>query len=467
MFGIAFTVWGAWIGAQPFNDNSFMTHLATGRILAAGSYPDGDVYSFTAEGEPWVIQSWLVSTVYGSLEQLLGSAGIHLFMVGLTAALGALVWTLTRPAGTLIPRIAIAGLVLGVGATMWSERPLLVGLLGIALTLLVAEDRLDPRWLVPMMWLWANSHGSFPLGVAVLVVFAAGHWLDGESRPPELRALPWALLGVGLAVIGPLGPDVLLFPVDLLSRSDVLAEIVEWQSPSFRDLPMQLFLMEAALAVFVLVRRPSWRAALPLVVFLGAALVATRNVAVAGIVFIPGLAHGTAGLGTLSGDRRSPLTAGAFALLACPLVLLAWSSTLGSGWRLGGYPTAAVAWMEQEGLHTPSINLAHQDYVGNFLEATYGADAGTLIDDRYDMFPLEVIRDYRVLSEARAGWDTVLRDRDVDLVLWGSTEPLTRILVESEQWRMLWVDDAWVVACRRGSDACPGASVTTSDLEPR
>ena len=68
----------------------------------------------------------------------------------------------------------------------------MIGLVLLGVTLLVAEERF-PAWvLLPVFWLWVNSHGSFPLGLVALACYALGRRLDGERRPPELRALAWA-----------------------------------------------------------------------------------------------------------------------------------------------------------------------------------------------------------------------------------------------------------------------------------
>ena len=51
---------------------------------------------------------------------------------------------------------------------MWAPRPLMVGLVLLGLTLLVAEGRIPAPVLLPVFWLWVNSHGSFPLGLVAL-----------------------------------------------------------------------------------------------------------------------------------------------------------------------------------------------------------------------------------------------------------------------------------------------------------
>jgi hypothetical protein len=454
VFGLAFGLWGLSIGVRPLDDNSFFTHLATGRLIVDSGVPSADPYSFTAPGEPWVVQSWLVSAAFGLAEKVLGSAGPHLVVTLLTTALGLLVWTLTRPAGSLLPRIGLAGLVLGVGEGLWTERPLLVGLVGLALVLLAAEDRLDPRWLVPVMWVWVNSHGSFPFAVVALLCLAAGRRLDGERPATELRALWWTLGGIALGAIGPLGPKALLFPLNFLSNSDVFQNITEWQSPSFTSAWARLFLVQIAVTILALARRPRFRSAVPAVVFLVGALVALRNIPAASLVLVPGTAAALAGLGSLTGDRRSPATAvGAIAIVVVGAVL-AVAGLGGTTYNLDGYPVAATAWAAEHDLALEDRRAAAPDFVGNWLEGRSGDEAAVFVDDRYDMYPPEVAEAYLDLLRARPGWRAALDEYGVDTVLWETSQPLAEVLAADEDWRIVFWGEGWLVACRRGSDDC-------------
>ena len=127
------------------------------------------------------MQSWLASVFYGAADKWWGPAGVLLVVAAVATSVAALVWTLTRPAHSLISRVLIVGPLLIIGADGgWVERPLLFGLLSLCLVLLAAEGRLDPRWLVPTMWLWVNTHGSFPLGL--VAVGSTGHRPSPRSR---------------------------------------------------------------------------------------------------------------------------------------------------------------------------------------------------------------------------------------------------------------------------------------------
>ena len=450
VLGLGFGVWGLGLGVRALDDNSFLTHLATGRLILGGGIPQRDPYSLSAAGEPWVVQSWLASTLYGTVDRWWGGAGLLVMTGLLTAALALAVWALTAPAVSLLPRIAVAAVVVGVGAGVWSERPLLIGLLLFATTLLVTERKVDPRWLVPVMWVWANSHGSFPFGLVALAGLAGGRRLAGERPDRELRALAWATGGVLLAAVNPLGPRLLVFPLELLGRSGFLRHVAEWQPPGFHLLAERLFLVEVVVAVLALARRRSWRQALPMVVFVPAALLASRNIGVASLALVPGLAAGLTGLGTLDGSRRSrPVTVAFGAVAACAARVVASAAVSDDAFDFDRYPTRQLAWLQAEGHLGDEGRIVTTDRVGNYLEAVLGTEADVYFDDRYDMYPSGVLDDYLTLHDGGSGWESVLDDYGATAVLWPRTEPLGELLTASPAWHVVLADERWVVALPR------------------
>jgi hypothetical protein len=431
------------LGGRPLQDNSFFTHLATGRlIVGSGHVPHHDPYSFTARGTSWVVQSWLPSLVYGLSDKLAGAAGIRLVVAVTAAVLAWVCWRLTRPAVTLLPRSALGVVALLVGTTNWVERPLLFGLLALALTVLAAEGGLDARWLAPIFWLWANSHGSFPLGLLALAVFALGRHLDGEAVTVEVRCLIWAVAGTVAAMVNPFGPALLVFPMRLLQRHDLLANVVEWQPPRFDDVGQAAFLGLTMLAVLGLARRPSWRQGLAFVVYVTAALLGARNVPVAALVLLPGLAGAAAGIGTVPADTRRA------AHLGLAAVFLAGSAAVVAArpdYRLDVYPVASVAYLEGRGL-VPGGRVVAPDFVGNYLELRYGTRASVFVDDRFDMFPTSVVHDADSLLLAKPGWGEVLARWRPTAVLWPTQDALAQLLTTSAGWRVTFSEPGWIVA---------------------
>jgi hypothetical protein len=453
VLGVAFALWGLSIGLGQISDNSFFTHLATGRLIVGGAgIPTHDPYSFTARGAPWVVQSWLASVLYGWIDSWFGGQGLRVLMGLTTAALAALVWRLSRPAKGLIGRVVTCGFVVGVGSAVWSPRPLLIGLLMLAVTLLAAEDGL-PAWvLLPAFWIWVNTHGSFPLGLVALAALWAGRRADGDDGATELRCLLWAIGGTVAGAISPLGPVLLLFPIHLLGKASVLQNIVEWQSPSFALGWSRLFLLQVVVAIVLLVRRPSYRVAIPLVVFVAAALIGERNVAVAGIVMVPGMARGFEGIGTLRGDRRTPVAGALLVVLVLLAVVVTRTSLAQPAFDLKAFPVAPVAWLQQNGLHRSDVHMATSDTTGNYLELVYGRGANAFIDDRVDMYPAKVVDDYVALLHGQSNWEQVLDQDKIDLVLTGRDGPLNSLLTDSGKWRVLYQDHDWSVTCRRGAE---------------
>jgi hypothetical protein len=470
----------AFLGTAELHDNSFFTHLATGRLLLDegltqlwGGMPDP--YTFTSGGRNWIVQSWFASVLYAGSDDLAGAAGIRLLTAITCGVLGWLAWRLTRPAASLIPRVLLVGAVLTIGASTWTSRPFLFGLVCFALTLLVAEGGLDPRWLVPIGWFWVNTHGSFPLGVVAIGLLAIGRRLDGERPATELRALKWSLAGiVAGGLLNPVGPQLLVFPVTMLSRSDVLSNIVEWQSPSFAEMWARVYLCLVMAGVVAIARRPSYRAALPMAIFLGASLLALRNANVAVLAFLPGIAAASAGLGSIDGAERRSLLRPVAAVLAIATPVLVLAACLPGDTDLRGYPTPALGYLDEHGLLEGGARVATQDYVGNLLEVEFGRDAASFIDDRYELHDRQLVTDYSALQSGLPEWGEALERYDIEFVVWERKTALGSLLLESPDWSVVYDDttapvpadadaEEWarmvdekpfVVACRVSSEQC-------------
>ncbi len=452
--GALIVAWCSMLGLRGIADNSFFTHLATGRVLVEGEFPRGDIYSFTALNAPWTIQSWLPSLIYGLLDRWYGVAAIRLLGGVLAGLVGLAIWQLARPAKTLLSRVVCVLFPVVIGVAMWSPRPLMFGLVFLGVAMLAVERRVPAPLLLPVFWLWANAHGSFPLGLVAIGCVAVGAKLDGDSARHEVRTLAWAAGGAVAGVIGPLGVQVLLFPGDLLGRSEVLRRVVEWQSPDFGSTSARVFLLQVAIGVLLLVRRPSYRGALPLVVFLGLALVAQRNIPLAAIVMVPGFARAMPAIGSLDGSEDGVVPRIGVAAVVAVACVLGWRSLSGPDLDLSTYPVEAVAWMDAQGLRASGGRVATDEVVGNYLELVDGRDASVFLDDRFDMYPRPVVDDHLVLRSAQPGWAEVLDRWQIDSVLWDRRSPLVELLGRDPAWHMAYQDAGWAVVCRRGSAGC-------------
>lgn len=288
---LAAAIAGARLGLRPIGDNSTLVHLRTGlELLRTGHVPHRDPYSYTAPGHPWVVQSWLASLAYGLADR----AGHHVLVLeqGVVMALvGAVIAVAARSSTALRSGVA-AALAVGASAPGWSPRPLMFGLLGLGLTVVIVERRAHPAWLVPVVWLWVNTHGSFPLGLAWLGARAVGEAIDVRGWPRvTLPRLGVFVVGLGLAIVNPVGARLLTFPIVALHKRSTFQAIVEWRSPNFQDPNDLIALVFIALSLLVLFRAPlPWAQLLPVCGFVVLALIAARNLGPLGVVLAPALA---------------------------------------------------------------------------------------------------------------------------------------------------------------------------------
>lgn len=441
------------IGLRPLTDNSFFTHLATGRIiLDSGSVPSADPYTFTAHGASWLVQSWLASVLYATVERLGGATGLRLLMGCTAAVLAGLAWRLTRPAESVVLRLALGAVFVAVGAQLWAERPLMLGLVALACVVLATDGALDPRWLIPIGWVWVNVHGSFPLGIVYVAVVAVGVRLDGARPTRELRVLAWLTAGVVLGAVGPLGPAVLLFPFELLQRQEILRNVIEWRAPTFDSLSQRMFLLQLGLASLALVRRPSYRSGLVVAVFGATALLGVRNLPVASLVLLPVLASAAPSWGALRSTARTPF-AGALAAGGLVVALLLGGVRMGQrDFELRGYPIDALAYLRSHEVDLTAHHLASKDLVGNLMELLDGPRGEVFYDDRFDMFPDAVSQAHLSLVQDGPMLRSNLARYDVELVLWDRTSSTGQRLIVDPSWRVLYADESWLVACERGVD---------------
>ena len=447
------------IGMTPLHDNSFLTHLATGRFIFHHGVPSTDPYSWTAHGDPWTVQSWGASVIYAGLEKAFGLLGIRLFDTVLTCTLVLLLWRMTRRTKGLLARAIPVGIVTCMGTSLWVERPLLIGAVALVLVMMAGEGELDPRWLVPVMWIWVNTHGSFVFGGGLLVLLVVGRWIDDRARPTvELRALKWAIIGTLVGALNPVGPKLLIFPLRLLSKREAFDRVAEWAPTHFHRGVEQFFGVQLLIVLVLVVLRmrkpgsklPSMRALLPIVVFGAMAITSNRNILQASIVFTPIIAAAASGLGSIDGRRRPRLVRPVALALALLVVLV---GLIGVGDRdvaLEGYPVKSAQWMRDHHLMGTGDRVMARDLVGNYLEYAYGPDeVRVFIDDRVDMYPLPVIQDFTSLLDPGTDFQAVLDRYHPTAILWNRNSQLGRWLPTSTNWTIVHKDAKWLVAVPR------------------
>lgn len=433
-------------GVAPIGDNSFLVHLTTGRLILEHGFPRTDPYSFSAAGAKWVPQSWLAEVAYGVLYDAGGFAALRVF-TGVVAALLALTIFVTARRLTRDP---LRALVVSIGALacsvpLWNERPLLIGALCFALLVLVLEapgrfaERAQLVIVPALMWVWGNSHGSWVLGVAYVAARVVGNRLDRrrDEFERDRRVLIATVVGVALIALNPYGIDQVLFPLELGGRSEILERVREWTSPNLRE-PRRWPLLVWAAVTFAAVgsaRGRRWRDGLVAAGFLGLAFWATRNILLAPIATLPIVARAW----VLPDGARSRIdvpvsfdrvVAG---VLAAVFALLALTRLAAPSFDADRYPVQAMRALDGQGL--VGRRLVTTDVAAGYVIERYWPRQRVFFDDRYDMYPLAVSRDYLALYDGAPNWREVLDRVGAEVVIWPARAPLSQLLAQDPQWR--------------------------------
>lgn len=221
--------------SKSLGDPDGYLHVATGQwILQHMAIPATDPFSYVKLGEPWVAHEWLSQVIMAIMYYVMGWYGIVLIAsLAYAATLFIQYRFLVRH---LEPVQTTAFMIFsGMGLlTHFLGRPhvLVWPLMAIWVASLLTSSERGQRpsyWLLFVLLLWTNMHGSFILALVLLLFIAVDAVLNDAST--WTAWLIFGLLSVLVCTINPHGWQALLFPFDLKSLT-LLTEIKEWAKPS-------------------------------------------------------------------------------------------------------------------------------------------------------------------------------------------------------------------------------------------
>ena len=194
----------------PVSDSDFFWHLAIGRDIVAHGVPRVDIYSWTVAGKAVLPDQWLGELLlYAAHATGSWSGTIALRAVAVGALIGVVVWTALseRPRRPFIAVLASLPAI-GVSRFAWTDRPELFGL--VCFAILIALLRAVRRgsftalaFCVPLVLVWTNLHGSYALGLGLVLLVAAERAVVDPSR--RLRYAAVAIATVVATFVTPAG----------------------------------------------------------------------------------------------------------------------------------------------------------------------------------------------------------------------------------------------------------------------
>src|SRR4051812_592432 len=251
-------------------DPDTMWQITVGQwIIDHGAVPTTDVYSFTMRGQPWISTQWLAQVAYAQAYGLAGWTGpVVLASVCIAITFALFTRLLARhfnDSATLV--FVAAALALTVPHLL--ARPHVLALpvmLAWAGGLVLAADRSSapPFRLLPLLALWANLHGGFVLGLALIAPLAVDGVVNADPlrrKPLALRWAAFALAALAASCITPYGWNSLLASKNILALGEALPLIMEWRPADFSHLgSLEICLLLAfGLALYRGIRLPLTR----------------------------------------------------------------------------------------------------------------------------------------------------------------------------------------------------------------
>ena len=435
------------LGVRAISDPSPWLHLRIGQFLVGGGrfgFPDPWA-PFAAK--PFVLTEWLPAIVGYLTYHQFGAPGIAwLRCAGILALLTAMVWNTRQVAGGTIAVVVALAALLGAYDGL-TERPQMLSLIFLAVTLgawwRTTSDLRARWWLVPLTWLWAMSHGLWPVGVGLGVLMVLGLLLDHRvNLRQSLRLMLVPLASLAAAGLTPIGPKLLTAPFTVGSNARTF--VGEWQSPTIRQPVTVITLTLIGMVVLSWMRtsrKPEWWQLGLLAASFVSCLLMARTVAVAAVLIAPLVALEVQ---RYVGSELSPMTrrarVGWLALVvaasvaAMPLAVAVAQDPVGVPGRLSS---------QLNNLPKGTIVVATGDITGWLLWTA--PDLRPVEDLRVEIFSRDRVQEFVETMAAGPRWREFIDQNQVKAALLLSGSPLATALQERAGWRETGSDAGYVL----------------------
>lgn len=444
-------------------DTDTMWQIRVGQwILDNGAMPTSDVFSFTHYGEAWISSSWLSQVLYALVYggDWAGPVILSSLAIGATVAI---FLHLLSPHFDPARAILIAALALLLSTTHFLARPhvlaLPVLLAFIGGLIAAADRRTSPSWwLLPLMTLWANLHGGFVLGLALIgPIGLEAIWNVEPARRRQL-IVQWGVFGLAAlaaSCVTPYGWNSLLGATKILSLGKLLTLIGEWKPADFSK---PSFFEATLLGLIGLICYRRLTLPVPRILLLlgliWMALSHVRNIEVFAFIAPLVLAKpiseqwGTASAGAsrFEDNRSAPVVtilAGLAMLVGASLTTTMFVAQHPFKFLPMFSPVAAVDVLQQ---HKAERVFSTAPFGGYMVSR----DMKVFIDGRAELYGEQFVLDYYDALDARdVGQLLGLLDKyRIDATLLSSDSPAGNVLDHLKGWKRLYKDDIAVIHVR-------------------
>ncbi len=439
--------------------------LYAGRFIVANGLPHVNVATVTASSAAWTDQQWLAQVLY----YLAWRAGGYRLLAALSAVLvtsgfailAGLIIRRRIPAARAFAWTLVAFAVC-IGNTGIRAQSFAYPCLAVVLWL-VLEDSDAPSarprtWLlIPVLVLWANTHGSVLLGAALAAGYAgcrAALALRRGDRKSAAAYLALAFSSALTVICTPYGTRVLGYYLRFAFNPALRHDVAEWAPPDPRNPVSMAFFAAVLLVALSLI--VAWRrgcrphpmlAALALI-SLALALTAARNQAWFGFcgALLAADALARAGAGRVPEFDRRFERAVLATLAGLALASLATLAVTGNGQFYAQTPVAAIRAAAAEAGRNPALRVLGDDYSGTamlWLEPELFGRVG--FDVRFEEYSQAELRAYVDFLFVRGpGWQRAARGYAI-IVASRRHGRLVHALAQLPGWRVSYSDATGIV----------------------
>jgi hypothetical protein len=391
---------------------------------------------------------------------------IAFFLTGMEAYRKSKSW---RIAGlVMIPTCAMASSNLIVRPQMWTW--VLFTLFYLVLNRFIVRE-LRPGWLLLcpiLMLLWTNVHGSYVLGIVMIVIFLIGESVNRILSKPQALSrkeitylVATSLLTLGATILNPKFIGIFGYVTNMLTNQPSQQLGTEWQPPLPKDYAMIFFFLSILVLLAVLAYsryKLTWTETFLLLGFLWLALSGVRYVIWFGIIMTPILAKAVSeivkGKSWMAVPPRNILNVVLVVFLIIPVILF-------QPWFLTRFPLpqqfrSQVLVDSNEGvILSGTTPLAAVDYLKQhpggklFDDMAYGSyiiweipEQKVFVDPRIDLYPYQTWVDYKNIILGIRSLD-LLNQYGVNRIILDkkAESELVKVLEKNGGWKLEYEDE--------------------------
>ena len=288
-----------WTKATISLDPDFGYRLSTGAFIVESGFPVNDLYSYTMPSFAYVEHAWGVAVLWAILFPIVGKTGLA--FLGAVLALGALVISSSRaktkslfekPFGKNLWHFGKFPFLLAIAVVLpftGVRAQVFTWVMMASLLWLLFNDKIwkKGRYILPIFFVfWANLHGGFAAGLAVLISVVVIRAI--RFKKLDLIDLSLVVISILITFANPYGPGIWHEVLSSVTDSQLRWQIVEWMPAIFMvDISFMAFLPLSFLLIFKYRKRFSYEELFLYLIFLAQAFLSRRHIPLWVIVTLP------------------------------------------------------------------------------------------------------------------------------------------------------------------------------------